>query len=412
MFERLKFWRNFSKKSYYTDDYRAGAPVWSIQDDMAYVEEAFEKIIWCYSCIIAIASAVGSIPWRLYKRTGADLKEIKSHYLLDMFNGQVNPDFTAAEFFELWAVFLATQGKFFAIKDNPILPSELRPMYAHQVKPIPGTGPQTLSGFDYELNNTKYSPNLILWDRFIDPLDFYQGLSPIRAGARTMATENQAVDWNKNVFDNIGIPPGALALYNVSPTQIEEAKKRWLADYSGPKKARMPFIFDSEKINYINFGLSQVDMDFIMQKKVNRIEICSAFGVPGQVVGDPEGQTYANFGEALKAFWSQTVIPRYLNRIAAKLNKDVVRLYDKAFIIKPDLSDIAVLQEDETSKTDRVRGLFMDNVMTQNEAREAVGLTARPEGDVFNYQLAASLADTMLDEESPADEEDGAEDDN
>jgi hypothetical protein len=49
--------------------------------------------------------------------------------------------------------------------------------------------------------------------------------------------------------------------------------------------------------------------------------------------------------------------------------------------------------------------------MTQNEAREAVGLTARPDGDVFNYQLAASLVDTMLDEEAPADE-DGAEDDN
>lgn len=409
MFDKIR--KFFSKKSFYTEEYRAGAPVWSIQNDESYVEEAFEKIVWCYSCVIAIASAVGSIPWRLYKRQGADLKEIKSHYLLDMFNGDINADFTAAEFFELWAVCLATQGKFFAFKDNPVLPSELRPMYAHKVKPIPGAGQNTLSGFDYELNNLTYSPNLILWDRFIDPLDFYQGLSPIRAGARTMDTENQSVDWNKNVFDNIGIPPGAISLYNVSPAQIEEAKKRWLSDYSGPKKARMPLIFDSEKINYINFGFSQVDMDFIMQKKVNRIEICSTFGVPGQVVGDPEGQTYANFGEALKAFWSQTVIPRYLNRIAARLNKDIVRLYDKAFIIKPDLSDISVLQEDETSKTDRIRGLFIDNLITQNEAREAVGWTARPDGDVYNYQLVANLADSLIDEEAPADE-DGAEDDN
>lgn len=391
MFDFVK--KIFSRKSYYAGTYEAGATKWSIQDDHAYVNEAYEKVVWCYSCIAAIASAVSSLNWLLYDSSGKKLKEITKHPILDLLNNRVNPDFTSQQFFDLWATSLATQGKFFARYSNALkydAKLELYPMYTHLTAPIVGAGESTLNGFSYRLDNNTYAPDFILWDRFIDPLNFYDGLSPIRAAARIIDTENQAIDWNKNMFDNMAVPPGALGLQNATPTTIKEAKKRWRSDVAGVQNSRMPLILDTERLSYIHFGLSSIDMDFIQQKKVTRIEICSALGVPGQVVGDPENQTYANYEQALKSFWSTTVLAKYVNKIAKKLNSDIVRAWNPNYFVRADTSEIAVLQEDENARSERIRGEFNDNLISQNEARELLGYSGLSEGDKFSYQLVVS----------------------
>jgi HK97 family phage portal protein len=280
-------------------------------------------------------------------------------------------------------------------------------MYTHQTAPIVGTGTNTLDGFHYDLDGLDYAPNIILWDRFIDPINFYDGLSPIRAAARTMDTENQAVDWNKNMFDNLAVPPGAIALMNASTESIKEAKKRWKEEYAGSKQSRMPLIFDSEKLSYISFGMNAIDMDFLNQKKVNRVEICAAFSVPGQVVGDPENQTFANYEQALKSFWMNTVLAKYVNKIAKKLNSEIVSAWNPRYLLRADVSEIQVLQEDENTKSERIRGEFMDNLLTQNEAREMLGYEAVPKGAMFNFELASALSDELIDYNSEGVEGDG-----
>lgn len=399
-------------KSIYAERNQRGQTVWSIQNDEAYTREAFERIVWVYSCIVKISSSVSSVPWLLYKRKGnGELEEITTHPLLDLFNKQVNDLYTSADFFEMWAMYLACQGKFFVLYDNPVRPTELTPLHPHSMK-IHATEDKTdtknmVQWYEYR-EETRYSPNLILWDKFFDPLDFYDGLSPIRAGARTMDTENSAVNWNKDTFDNMGVPPGAIHLINAGKQTIEEIKTRWKKDYAGPKNARTPMVFDAEKMNYVNFGLSSVDMDFIEQRKLNRIEICSIFGVPGQLVGDPEGQTYANYQQAEKSFWTNTVQTRYLNKIQQSLNMNIVKKYDSDMFVNYDLSHVEALQDDEQIKIDSTRGLFTDNILTQNEAREELGYESVKNGDLFNYELLSQLAiDNIVDSDVEGDDPDG-----
>lgn len=392
MFEKIL---NFliRRKSFYANTSERGNPKWSIQNDEAYIREAYEKVVWCYACIGAIASAVSSLPWLLYDTSGKKLKEITNHPILDLLNVRVNSDFTSSDFFDLWATSLAAQGKFYARYSNPLKYDrnlEIYPMYPHLVAPVVGGDDKMLKGFEYNLDMLEYQPNVILWDRFIDPLDYYDGLSPIRSAARVIDTENQATDWNKDMFDNLGVPPGALMLMNATLASIEEAKKRWKKDFGGPKNSRMPLIFDSEKLNYVNFGFSTVDMDFIQQKKVTRIEICAAFQVPGQVVGDPENQTFANYEQALKSFWMNTVLNKYVNKIAKKINHEIVKAWNPNYLARVDTSEITVLQEDENIKSERIRGEFTDNLLTQNEARELLGYEGTKTGDVYYYQLSAS----------------------
>lgn len=389
--------------------YQLGQPQWSIQDDTAYIKDTYEKLVWVYSCVMMISSCTSSVPWRLYKKK-RKLTEIDNHPVLELVNNKINNDFTSVDMFDLWATYLALQGKFFMIYDNPVLPQQLQFLYPHCVSPIPSSEPGKLvDSFQYErYGDTKiYSENLILWDRNIDPLDYYQGLSAIRALARTIDTENSTIDWNKATIDNSCIPAGAIGLQNPSKTTIDKLKIDWNKKYSGAKNARIPLIIDTERISYIPFGLSQVDMDFLNQRKLSRIEICSGFGVPGQVVGDPEGQTYSNYEEALVSFWNNTIIPRYLRKIRASLNKNIVKKWDANLYLDFDISNVEVLQENQDSLTTRVSLQFESNLIKLNEARVALGYEEDPVlGDKYSFELPQIAAQKILDESEVDDESD------
>jgi phage portal protein BeeE len=50
-------------------------------------------------------------------------------------------------------------------------------------------------------------------------------------------------------------------------------------------------------------------MDFMAAKDGAAREIALAFGVPPMLLGIPGDNTYANYQEANRAFWRQTVLP-------------------------------------------------------------------------------------------------------
>ena len=66
-------------------------------------------------------------------------------------------------------------------------------------------------------------------------------------------------------------------------------------------------------------AMSPKDMDFIeLLKNVAAREIALAFGVPPMLLGIPGDNTYANYAEANRSLWRQTVVP-LVNRVAAAL---------------------------------------------------------------------------------------------
>jgi HK97 family phage portal protein len=371
-----------------------GTPKWSITNDEKYIREAFEKIVWVYSCVTMISSAVSNVEWCLYNKVNGEVEEIESHRILDLLNNEVNPNMSSRDFFDLWATYLALNGKFFAIFDSPINPTIIEPLITYFVKPIPDLK-EFISGVNYDINgiSTDYSKNLVLWSKFNDPLDLYEGLSPIKALARVLDTENSAIDWNKTSLDNSGVPPGALVVESPTEAQIKGIREKWKENYAGKQNVRMPLILDSEKAKYIPFGVNQIEMDFIMQRKVNRIEICSAFGVPGQVVGDPEGQTYSNYNEALEAFWKNTVIPRYLNHIKSILNLQLLPKFlgTENMYVDYDLDDVEVLSENQNEITDRVLNMYNNDFITLNEGRERLGWGMLDYGDELKSKIMTTL---------------------
>lgn len=396
-----KFLNYFKTKAVrYLFNIQYNQPKWSTFNEEYAIKESYEKIVWAYACVTAISSAVSNVPWCLYKKnkTG-EIEEIENHQILKLLNEKVNENMSSRDFFDLWSTYLSLNGKFFAVFDSPINPSIIEPLIPYYTKVIPDLN-EFISGVDYRIggNSTIYSKNLVLWSKFHDPVDLYDGLSPIKALARTLDTENSAIDWNKNSLDNSGIPAGALSVENPTQDQIEGIKQKWIENYAGKNNVRIPLILDSEKAKYTSFGINQVEMDFILLKKVNRIEICAGFGVPGQVVGDPEGQTYSNYGEALTAFWKNTIIPKYLNHIKSIINLTLKPKFldlNDDFYIDYNLDNIEVLTENQNELTDRILNMYNNDFITLNEGRQVLGWEAIEEG---NYLKSKILSDLLVGE--------------
>ena len=348
-------------------------PVWTTQKDKQFITEGYNRIVWVYACVSAISGAVSSVPWLLYRKgRNGRLIEINDHPILTMLNSKANNYMSGKDFLDYWATYLAIEGKFYAEYSNPNAPSAIYPLYPHYMYPIPHRT-EFIGGYEYRLDEAiYYKPNEILWSKFNDPLDVYQGQSPIRALSRTIDTENEAVDWNKTTLQNAGVPAGVFQVENPSPELQAKLAEEWKKRYAGGGNARTPLILNSSKASYLPLGLSPVDMDFLNQRKVNRTEICAAFGVPSQIVGDPEGQTYSNYGEAQKAFWENTVISKYLDHMREKLQSDLLPRYADNLELRYDLSAIGALKENEDKKAERMINLFKSGLIKRNEGRFAL----------------------------------------
>lgn len=364
-----------------------GQPKWATNKDEDYIREGFNKIVWVYVCATLISSNVSRVKWELWrvgKGENTKDKQIYDHPLLKLVNGNINEHFSSKDFFELWSLSLALQGKFYAMLNSPVYPTKVYPLYSHKMKPIPDKS-NFVRGFEYEINGQRitYKNDVILWSKFNDPLDYYEGMSPIKAGARTIDTENKTVDWNKSAMDNQGVLPGVLQVENPSPTLIDEVRNEWRKRYAGPNNARVPLILDSTRANYVSFGMSQADMDFIEQKLNNRIEICALFKVPPQVAGDTSSQTFSNYEQAERSFWEHCLIPEYLDRIQNDLNLYFASRYGDNLELRYSLDNISVLHESIESKMRSATEGYTKGILKLNEARYLVDHDEVEDGDKF-----------------------------
>jgi len=145
------------------------------------------------------------------------------------------------------------------------------------------------------------------------PLDDHYGLGCLGAAAGAIAIHNAAARWNKALLDNAARPSGALVFdagdgAALSADQFERLKAEMTAGFAGAGNAGRPMLLEGG-LKWQAMSLSPADMDFIEAKAAAAREIALAFGVPPMLMGLPGDATYANYREASKALWRQTVLP-------------------------------------------------------------------------------------------------------
>jgi HK97 family phage portal protein len=145
------------------------------------------------------------------------------------------------------------------------------------------------------------------------PLDDHYGLGCLGAASGAVAVHNAAAKWNKALLDNAARPSGALvyeAADNIalSTDQFNRLKSELEASFQGAGNAGRPMLLEGG-LKWQAMSLTPADMDFVALKAAAARDIALAFGVPPMLLGLPGDATYANYREANKALWRQSILP-------------------------------------------------------------------------------------------------------
>ena len=218
----------------------------------------------------------------------------------------------------------------------------------------------------------------IIHVRAFNPLDDHYGLGCLGAAAGAVAIHNAATRWNKALLDNAARPSGALVYAapdgaNLSPEQFDRLREELETAFQGAVNAGRPMLLEGG-LSWQALSLSPQDMDFVALKAAAARDIALAFGVPPMLLGLPGDNTYANYREANKALWRQTILPladKLLGGLAQGLAPWMPGLR-----LSVDLNQLPALIDDRGALWDRVAGA---DFLSPDEKRSMLGIAPEAE---------------------------------
>lgn len=213
----------------------------------------------------------------------------------------------------------------------------------------------------------------VLHLKALHPLDDHYGLGCVGAAAGPVAIHNAASVWNKALLDNAARPSGAMVYEPgdgsvLSPDQFERVKREMEIAFAGAANAGRPMLLEGG-LRWQAMSLTPAEMDFAGLKAAAAREIALAFGVPPMLMGLPGDNSYANYREANKALWRQTILP-LVAKIGAGLGQGLAGWWP-GLRIEADLDGVAALSDERAALWDRVAAA---DFLSADEKRALLGI--------------------------------------
>ncbi|MEJ7933379.1 phage portal protein [Sphingobium sp. AN558] len=207
----------------------------------------------------------------------------------------------------------------------------------------------------------------------LHPLDDHYGLGCAGAAAGAVAIHNAATVWNKALLDNAARPSGAM-VYDpgdgsvMSPEQFDRVKREMEVAFSGASNAGRPMLLEGG-LDWKAMSLTPAEMDFVGLKAAAAREIALAFGVPPMLMGLPGDNSYANYREANKALWRQSILP-LVGKICGGLAQGLGGWWP-GLRLSVDLDAVPALSDERVALWERVAGA---DFLSADEKRAMLGI--------------------------------------
>ncbi len=350
----------------------SGNPAWSSLEG-AGPQGAFCRNPVVYRCVRMISEAAASIPLKVCEQA----LDCDEHPVLEILD-RPNPRQSRRRFLEAVFGHLLVSGNAYLVKLE--LEGEVREL--HTLDPRNVTPVLDASGwpvaYDHQTGSTKTryetgEGSSILHIALFNPVDDVSGQPPLLAAHMALDIHNAASAWNKALLDNSARPSGALVYAssggeNLSDDQFNRLKAELEEGYSGATKAGRPMVLEGG-LDWKAMGYSPKDMDFLQAKNGAAREIALAFGVPPMLLGIPGDNTYANYQEANRAFWVQTVLP-LVEKTAQDISDWLTANMVGHAVLRPDYEQVPALSAEREAHWTRIESA---SFLTANEKREALG---------------------------------------
>lgn len=385
----------------------------------SYANEGYRQNAIVYRCVNEIANGAACIPFKAYQ---GDI-ELDQHPILSLLQ-RPNPMQAGVEYFQAVYSYLLLSGNNYAIRSD--VAGEVRELYLLRpdrvrVKPSKTSTPE---GYEYVINSKvikTYDSNPMTGEsevkhmKLYNPLDDYYGLSPLMAAAVDIDNHNAINKHNISLLNNGARPSGAIVFKPTSdrgmPIQLSDGQRQQLQDdldvkFKGPANAGRPLLLEGD-FDWREMGLSPKDMDFLQQRNMAAKDIALCFGVPSQLIGIPDSQTYSNVQEARLALYEETIMP-LARRIQSDLNEWLSPTYGDDIRIEYDFDAVPAMVERRRRVYENVTQAVREGIISRNEARERLGLEPITGGD--DVYIAANLFPLGTTETAPAEGQEAEQD--
>ncbi|MGU3536725.1 phage portal protein [Methylobacterium sp. A54F] len=356
--------------------YGEGRAVWTARDGAALAREGFERNAVVHRAVRMVAEAAAALPLTLTGPTAEAARPLAA--LL----ARPNPREGGTGFLEgLYGHLMVSGNAYVEAICLDRVPRALQALRPDRMRVVPGPDGWP-AAYVYEAGGRRLRYDMggegvapILHLRLFHPRDDHYGLAPMEAAAVALDLHNAAGAWNKALLDNAARPSGALVFAGttgLTEAQFGRLKGELEASYQGAANAGRPLLLEGG-LDWKPLALSPRDMDFVEAKAAAAREIALAFGVPPLLLGLPGDNTHANYAEANRAFYRQTVIP-LVRRTADALARWLEPAFGPASL-EPDLDAIEALAPERESLWRRVGAA---DFLSPAEKREAVGYAPEP----------------------------------
>ena len=349
------------------------------------VKEGYSSNAIVYRCINEIANASSRVDLNLFRGR----QEVEEHEILKLLENP-NPTQGKVEFLVSVISYLLISGNSYILRSGPENkePTELYPLRPDRIKIEPSTrsipaaynyvvGGQTQNRYEIDQATGDSQVKQI---KLFNPSDDYYGLSPIQTASIDIDSYNLANKHNVNLLSNGARPSGAV-IFNPKDDsggsmQLSDVQRNQLVNdinqrFSGVNNAGKPMLLEGD-FDWKEMGLSPKEMDFLEFKNMSAKDIALIFGVPSQLIGIKDTQTYSNFSEAKLALYNETIIP-LLDRLQSDLNEWLTPQFGSDLYLKFDYDSIPAIAEQRKRVFESVIGGVQNGILTRNEARHQLG---------------------------------------
>jgi len=319
-----------------------------------------------YVCANLRANLLASMPVRLYRSDsqGNDT-EVTQGELYDLLETP-NPFYTLSRLVKITELSLCLWGEAFWCLERGTsgkqTPKELWWARSDRMRVYPHPV-DYLAGFGYDNSGTliPFQPQEVVWLRFPNPADEYEGLAPLAAARLAADVASSAMKSNKAIFDN-GLQIGGILSPPKDGIWTEDQAKDLERDLSrrfqGVDKAHRIAVLRSQA-EWQSPELTPADAQFSEALQFSLEEVARAFSVPLDFIGGQ--RTYENVDAANKAVWTHCILPE-ASFIEDELNRQLVPMFPGVTRLEFDASQIEALQEDRAELVQQMQTLYQIGV--------------------------------------------------
>ena len=279
-----------------------------------------------YACVTLIASDVGKLPLRYVEKGSDDIWVEAENPAYSPVLRKPNRYQTRQKFIEQWMTSKLVHGNTYVLKERDersvvtdlyiLDPCLTRPMVAadgsiwYSLATYNVTENSLIGLIDQEETGSNNRGNIIvpaseiIHDINIALYHPLCGVSPISACGLAALQGIRIQQNSTRFFENSSRPSGVITAPGPMPDEkMQRLKAYWQANFTGANAGNTAVLSDGMK--YEQMSINPIDADLINQLKMSSEQVCSAFHVPGFMVGVGPAPSYNNIEALYQMYYSQ-----------------------------------------------------------------------------------------------------------